>query len=161
MDRMEKKKNGRNFRKSIAFTLVMAMLVSTISFGAGLLGDGGEGKAYAEIVDPISEAVSSTLTSYYGAHENYVLDDWEEMAAVKASGGNLEDYVLPETDTGTASITVISSLLKGDIINAEIEANKIVNGGILVSAEDAYKHALNMIAIEAYNRSASASKKIP
>src|SRR5665647_1037837 len=161
MDKTGNKKNERNFRKRIAFTMVMVMLMSTISFGVGLVGSGSENKAYAEPTDPINEAVSNTLTGYYGTHENYVLDDWEEMAAVKASGGNLEDYVLPETDTGTASITVISSLLKGDIINAEIEANKIVNGGILVSAEDAYKHALNMIAIEAYNRSASASKKIP
>ena len=160
MDRMEKKKNGRNFRKSIAFTLVMAMLVSTISFGAGLLGDGGEGKAYAEIVDPISEAVSSTLTSYYGAHENYVLDNWEEMAAVKASGGNLEDYKLPNTDTGTASSTVIGALIKGDITKAAIEANKIVSRGALVSVGDAYKYALNMIAIEAYNRSVSGENKI-
>src|SRR5665647_1895121 len=48
---MEKWKNGRNFRKSVAFTLVMAMLMSTISFGTGLVGGGSENKAYAETAD--------------------------------------------------------------------------------------------------------------
>lgn len=51
MDKMGNKKNGRNFRKGIAFTLVMAMLVSTISFGTESLGSGGNSKAYAETAD--------------------------------------------------------------------------------------------------------------
>src|SRR5665647_2558682 len=45
---MERRKN---FRKSIAFTLIMAMIMSTMSFGLGLLGTGSEDKAYAETAD--------------------------------------------------------------------------------------------------------------
>ena len=47
MDKMGNKKNGRNFRKSIAFTLVMVMLMSMISFGAGSVGGDESGKAHA------------------------------------------------------------------------------------------------------------------
>lgn len=115
---------------------------------------------------PAEAALSGTVSGYYLGSQQGALDDWEELAAVSAAcstapliadGVVLTDFVLPPTQTGTASTTVLTALIKGDMDAASTAAGTLVSGATLVAAGYAYGDALNMIAIEAYNRAASAS----
>ena len=152
---------NKGFTKSIAFTLVMAMLFATLSFGgmAGLPGVGGVEVYGATTPTPV-EAQAATLNGYYLTERNGILTDWEEVAAVKASGGNLEDFVLPDYNTGTPSTTVLYALIRGDITSAGIAASQLVASEQLIKGEDAFKHSLNIIAVEAYNRTVDVTAKI-
>lgn len=113
--------------------------------------------APALAASPAEDALSATISGYYQGSQQGVLDDWEELAAIYASGEDLTDYVLPATQTGNATTTVITALIKGDMDSASAAAGTMVSGSTLVVAGYAYGEALNMIAIEAYNRAASAS----
>lgn len=151
----------KGFAKSIAFTLVMAMLFATLSFGgmAGLPGVGGV-EAYGATATTPEEAQTATLNGYYLTERNGILADWEEVAAVKASGGNLEDFVLPDYNTGTPSTTVLYALIRGDITSAGITAETLVSSGLLNTTGDAINYSLDILAIEAFNRSVDESLRI-
>lgn len=151
---MMNKPLNRAHQKAAAFLLVIALLLGN----AGMAGWNVD-RAFAASPDQISAAVSETLTNYYGLKKNHLIENWEELLAVKASGGDLVDYELPSTDAGTTSTSLMVSLIKGDMTTAGIKAAGLVSGGALIGESDAYKYALNIIAIEAYNRSTGAEIK--
>ena len=101
-----------------------------------------------------ARALEETIEGYYQTNQEYILDDWEELLAVYAAGEDLRDYVLPATPTSGSS-AVLVSLIKGEMESAYIAANSLVSEGVLVDGGYSYYQALNMIAIEAYNRAAS------
>ena len=113
----------------------------------------------AAAADAATVAVSETISNYYQSSENYVLDDWEELAAIAAAGEDLTDYQLPQTPA-SGSTAVITSLIKGKLTAAGSAAAAMVSGGTLSAAGYAYGDALNMIAIEAYNRTVIASDAV-
>ncbi len=110
-----------------------------------------------------AEAVAATMSSYYLQSKAGVLEDWEELAAVAAATPageeNLSKYKLPNTPAG-GSTAVIVSLIKGDIDKARTAAIGLVSGGALTVVGYAYSDALNVIVLEAYNRSAAAGDVI-
>ena len=96
-------------------------------------------------------ALSNTVDLVY--QEAGALTNWNELVAVRAAGRELQDYLLPNTPAAGAT-GVIVSLIKGDLTRAQQLAEAMVVEGRLVSSTYVYGDALNMIAVEAYNRSA-------
>lgn len=146
-------KARQSFRRGVVLLLMLALVFGTF----GLAG-WGAGEAYA-VTDPVEAAVSTTLNGYYGESEKYVIDDWEELAAIKASGGNLEEFILPQTPA-SGSPAVIVSLIKGDMELAGVAVANMVSEGELNKSYSAYGCAFNIIAMEAYNRSVSVQDQI-
>ncbi|MBK5262093.1 MAG: S-layer homology domain-containing protein [Peptostreptococcaceae bacterium] len=85
---MESMERNKNFRKSIAFTLIMAMLMSMISFGAGSFGGGvyatTDGTATVRIID---ENNNTVITNAAVSIENGVTT----LGAVVASACQAEN----------------------------------------------------------------------
>jgi len=105
----------------------------------------------------VEDALDQTIQNYYLDDQNGVLTDWKELATVYAAEEDLTAYSLPSTVTGTNSTTVMVALMKGDMETAEDYAKKMVSGTTLISGQNCFENSLNLIAIEAYNRSASLS----
>jgi hypothetical protein len=142
-------------RKGLSFLLVVALVL-------GLLVVPFVEDAYADGPDPLEGAVTNAINNYYNGTQDKVLDDWEELAAIYSylegqpsnsySGGvDISDYVLPATGTGAAGL--FAALMKGDAIIARELAESLVSEGQVVSAPSVSTYAMQVLALEAYNRS--------
>lgn len=162
----------KGFTKSVAFTLVLAMLFATLSFGgvAGLPGVPGAGGAevYGAESSMLQEAIDKTINGYYLEQRKGVLTDWEEVVAVVASGGDLSKYTIPTYKNVAPSSDLILALVTGDLTNAAIKANDtklwIQTPGKLteysLKADTAMAYAYSILALEAYNRSVAEEDKV-
>lgn len=163
---------NKGFTKSIAFTLVLAMLFATLSFGgmAGLPGVPGVGgaEAYGAEISALQNAIDKTIDGYYLEQRKGVLTDWEEVVAVVASGEDLSKYTIPTYKNVAPSSDLILALVTGDLTNAAIKANDtklwIENPGSVPSYSNSYDgamtYAYSILALEAFNRSVGADEKI-
>ena len=115
----------------------------------------------------IMEALSDTIGYYYCSENNYELKDWQELAAVYAycakgdysSPVNLSRYDVSQiSESGAAK--VFADLMLGQKESAENEAQKLVSGGVITRQSYASTQAMNMLAIEAFNRSVDTDERI-
>lgn len=160
---------NKGFTKSIAFTLVLAMLFATLSFGGmtGLPGAGGA-EAYGGESSTLQEAIDKTINGYYLEQRKGVLTDWEEVVAVVASGEDLSNYTIPTYKNVAPSSDLILALVTGDLTNAAIKANDtklwIQTPGKIteysLEADTAMAYAYSILALEAYNRSVAEEDKV-
>lgn len=126
------------------------------------------GSAFAFCAEPVwagayEAPLLNVINNYYGGSQENVLDDWEELAAVYAwlsgqpgssyeSGIDLSDWVLPDAGSGAGGL--FRALMKGDAATATVLANGLVAGGVIVDPGSVYTYALQVLALEAFNRSA-------
>jgi hypothetical protein len=101
-----------------------------------------------------AETALKNTFGYYQTLQNGILSGWEDLAAAYVANETLTEYSLPRTNTGTRSTSVLVALMKGDAAGASVFASALVED--LRKASYAYGDALELIAIEAYNRSAAA-----
>jgi len=111
-------------------------------------------------------ALSDTITGYYqgadGLDGDLTNSSWQTVCAAYAAetadgsyaGGAALPYFLPEGPEGADSALTFFALVTGDLTNAALHAKALVQEGGLVNPGYAYGLALNMMAIEAYNRAA-------
>jgi hypothetical protein len=138
--------------KAVALILTLALLLATMS---GILCP----QAFAGVYEP---PLSNAIETYYGGSQEGVLDDWEEFAAVYAylegregnsyaAGVDLSGYVLPSDGTGAGGL--FTALMKGDASRAALLADSLVLDGALIDPGNIYTYAVQVLALEAYNRS--------
>ncbi|HWQ50321.1 MAG TPA: S-layer homology domain-containing protein [Terriglobales bacterium] len=114
------------------------------------------------------DALADTVENYYQGADALAGDlggsGWQTVCAVYAAevaGGSYAEgaalpYFLPEEPGAADSALAIYALVTGDLEAAADRAGALVQAGGLVSPGYAYGLALNMLAVEAYNRSAGA-----
>lgn len=128
--------------------------------------------AYAFTVRVVSPetVLSNTVGNYYQGGEGLNADlgsrSWQTVCAVYAAalgGGGYGDgallpYSLPDSPgtTSDAALTIYA-LITGDMDAAQSHAENLAGGGALANPGYAYGLALNMLAVEAYNRAAGAA----
>jgi hypothetical protein len=106
---------------------------------------------FAAAPDDADAALEKTF-SYYQNQQGGVLTGWEDLAAAHIAGEDLTEYSLPQTPTTTGA-ALLFALIKGDAERAKVLANGLTQD--LESASYAYGDALELIAIEVYNRTAA------
>lgn len=118
------------------------------------------------------DALADTITNYYqgtdGLDGDLTGSGWQTVCAAYAAlvgAGSYEDgaalpYFLPEEPEGADSALTFYALATGDLTDAALHAGALVREGGLVNPGYAYGLALNMMAIEAYNRAAGADAVI-
>lgn len=146
-------------KRPIAFLLTICMV-----FGVFLIPE-----TQAIYADTHFLQAQNAIDMYYGISQNKVLDDWEELAAVYAylegqaensyaTGVDISDYVLPATGIGAGGL--FSALMKGDVTTASTLALSLVSDGAIKDPGLVSTYAFNVLAIEAYNRSAGISQVV-
>jgi hypothetical protein len=120
-----------------------------------LIGPAAPSSFAAAPVD-IDGALTKTLVDYYQVAQKGVLSGWEDLAAVCIAGGDLADYSLPPVNPEAHPNALLISLIKGDMTTAATYAEKLKTED-LTKPSYAYGDALELVAIEAYNRAAQAS----
>ena len=141
---------NKQFRRPLAFLLTLCLC----------LGSAGTFSAQAVYAGAYEVPLTNVMENYYGGSQEHVLDDWEELAAVYAwlgggdySGGvDLSDYVLPDAGAGAGGL--FQALMKGDADAASVFAGSLVAGGAVIDPGSIYTYALQVLALEAFNRSA-------
>ncbi len=143
------------WRKGLSFLLAVALVL-------GVLVVPFAEEVYADGPDPIEGAISNAINNYYNGTQDKVLDDWEELASIYSylegqdsnsySGGvDISDYVLPATGTGAGGL--FAALMKGDGVKARELAEGLVSGGAIIPTTSVSTYAMQLLALEAYNRS--------
>ncbi|MDR1246961.1 MAG: S-layer homology domain-containing protein [Clostridiales Family XIII bacterium] len=120
-----------------------------------LIGQAAPASFAAASESDVRAALTRTFTDYYQGAQEGVLSDWEDLAAAYISGKNLREYSLPPTGA-TTSTALILSLLKGDMPAANEYATVLATDG-LTTRYYTYSDALELIAMEAYNRAAGSA----
>lgn len=142
------KKN--RFQKPLAFLLSLCLC----------LGSAGALSPQEAFAGAYETQLANAMNNYYGGAQEKILDDWEELAAVYAwrSGGtyntgvDLSAYGLPAAGTGAGGL--FQALMKGDADSAALLAGSLVSGGLVTDPGSVYTYALQVLALEAFNRSA-------
>ncbi|MDR1574128.1 MAG: hypothetical protein LBS24_07440, partial [Clostridiales Family XIII bacterium] len=106
---------------------------------------------FAATQNDVNAALEKTF-SYYQVQQGGVLTGWEDLAAAYIACEDLTEYSLPQTPT-TTSTALLFALIKGDAARANALANGLTQD--LESVSYAYGDALELIAIEAYNKTAA------
>ena len=143
------------WRKGLSFLVVVALVL-------GVLVAPFAEEVHADGPDPMEGAISNAINNYYNGTQEKVLDDWEELAAIYSylegqdsnsySGGvDISDYVLPATGTGAGGL--FAALMKGDGVKARELAEGLVSGGAILPTSSVSTYAMQVLALEAYNRS--------
>lgn len=140
--------------KSLIFVLIISMLVSMVGGTSWNQID-----AYASTEAEINSAVENTIEAYFKQNKQGVINDFYELAALTASGENIEDYKL-ELSYNSTSSAIIGNLIVGKLSEAEQLATQLISGDELITEGDAFKDALNIIAIEGYNRTVNEEDKL-
>lgn len=144
----------RNYRKGISWLIVICLLF-------GMMATIPAGETYADIT-PVEAAIDNAINNYYIGHKDKVLDDWEELAAIYSymegkagnsykAGVDISDFVLPDVGTGAGGL--FTALMKGDKEKASVLANSLVDDGEVVSSSYISTYAMQVLALEAYNKS--------
>ncbi|MBE6032344.1 MAG: DUF4430 domain-containing protein [Clostridiales bacterium] len=142
----------KNFlKKTLSLILSLALLASLPAFAFGETANEDEPLPQEPETLSLEDVLGEAITGYYQDSEKYVLDDWQELAAVYWAGKDLPDYVLPKTPASGAS-AVLTSLMKGDVETAKSAAEGMVHEGSLSMFGYTYSDALSILAMEAYNR---------
>ncbi|NCB42667.1 MAG: DUF4430 domain-containing protein [Clostridia bacterium] len=146
-------------KRPVAFLLVLCMILGLIIVP----------KASEVYAGDYATQLSNAITTYYHGSEDKILDDWEELAAVYAyleeqgtngysTGVAINDYVLPATGTGAGGL--FTALMKGDEATAATLAQSLIIGGEIKASAYLSTYAFQILALEAYNRSAGVSQVI-
>jgi hypothetical protein len=148
---------NKRFRKPLAFLLALCLC----------LGSAGTFSAQAVYAGAYEVPLTNVMENYYGGSQEHVLDHWEDLAAVYAwlsgqpgasyeTGVDLSAYVLPVVGSGADGL--FHSLMKGDSAAAAAVAGTLVSGGLVVDSGNIYNYALQVLALEAYNRSSGVTQ---
>lgn len=141
-------------KKSVTFILTIAMIFSIMGFSGW-----GNSEVYGATESEINFAVEDTIEAYFKTEKGNVINDFYELVAVVASGENLESYELSLLYSTTSS-AVIGNLITGNTVEAERVAKELISENQLIVADNAFNNALNIIAIEAYNRTMNEDDKL-
>ncbi|MDR2355448.1 MAG: terpene cyclase/mutase family protein, partial [Clostridiales Family XIII bacterium] len=109
----------------------------------------------AASADEAKTALQRTFTYYKIQQDGVLSGGFEVLAAAFLTGENLTDYVLPTTSQSALSSSLLIALMKGDTAGAAALAEELA--GNLNKQDYITTDAMELIAIEAYNRSALAS----
>ena len=143
---------NKRFRRPLAFLLTLCLCIGS----AGVF---SPQPAYAGAYEV---QLTNVMNNYYGGTQEKTLDDWEELAAVYAwlsgrpgaaydTGVDLRGYVLPAAGSGAGGL--FRALMKGDADAASVLAGSLVSDGTILDPGSVYTYALQVLALEAFNRS--------
>lgn len=147
----------RQFLRLMAAMLAVLLLLGTPAALAGNLPDASQGTTGPEKGLPSAQEVLEQCLAAYGGKAA----DWEELSAIYAAlakgdytkGVSLEEVTLPALPQEPSS-ALFQALMTGDLEAARQAAETLVQEGELADPGYGYGYALNLLAAEAWNRSA-------
>ena len=147
----------RQFLRLMAAMLAVLLLLGTPAALAGNLPDASQGTTGPEKGLPSAQEVLEQCLAAYGGKAA----DWEELSAIYAAlakgdytkGVSLEEVTLPALPQEPSS-ALFQALMTGDLEAARQAAETLVQEGELADPGYGYGYVLNLLAAEAWNRSA-------
>ena len=147
----------RQFLRLMAALLAVLLVLGTPAALAGDLPDAPQGRPAPKRALPLAQEVLEQCLAAYGGKAA----DWEELSAIYAAlakgdytkGVSLEEVTLP-TMPEEPSSALFQALMTGDLEAARQAAETLVREGELADPGYGYGYALNLLAVEAWNRSA-------
>jgi uncharacterized cupredoxin-like copper-binding protein len=135
---MRNKRIGKWIARLLAAVLLIALLPAPAAFAAS---------------NNETESALNKTFDYYRTRQAGALGSWEALAAACISGADLAEYSLPQA-AGPANTSALIALMRGDMAGAKGFAEALADKD-LKEASYAYGDALDLIAVEAYNRAAA------
>ena len=147
----------RQLLRLMAALLAVLLVLGTPAALAGDLPDAPQGTTGSEKGLPLAQEVLEQCLAAYGGKAA----DWEELSAIYAAlakgdytkGVSLEEVTLPAMPEEPSS-ALFQALMTGDLEAARQAAETLVREGELADPGYGYGYALNLLAVEAWNRSA-------
>ncbi len=147
----------RQLLRLMAALLAVLLVLGTPAALAGDLPDAPQGTTGSEKGLPLAQEVLEQCLAAYGGKAA----DWEELSAIYAAlakgdytkGVSLEEVTLPAMPEEPSS-ALFQALMTGDLEAARQAAETLVQEGELADPGYGYGYALNLLAVEAWNRSA-------